>query len=40
MAVNANMLIIIPSGILVDIGTSFSGLGGGTDMGGGGRCMY
>ena len=29
MAVNANMLIIIASGILVGIGASFSGLGGG-----------
>jgi len=29
IAVNANMLIIITSGILVGIGASFSGLGGG-----------
>ena len=29
MAVNANMLIIIASGIIVGIGASFSGLGGG-----------
>ena len=29
MAINANMLIIIASGILIGIGASFSGLGGG-----------